>query len=472
MPPRRFRAPTGDGEVLADPPFAAVPDQIAANRRRLDAADVRVGGLPLPDLRRLARHEILALTGDRTASPDAPLLLAGHQPELFHPGVWVKNFALHGLARRVGGVPLNLVVDNDTLKAAAIRLPTWERWEPAAVRLDRLAFDAVRPEEPFETRAVADPGLFESFGGRVCERAANWGYRPLACQAWADALGPGTVGARLTAVRVAAERRWGCHNLELPVSRLAGTETFARFAGHVAADADRFRGAYNAAVRDYRRRNGLRSTRHPVPDLAADELPFWGTSGPDGRRTRATADTPPGHLRPRALTLTLFARLCVGDFFLHGIGGGKYDEVTDDIVRRYFGLEPPAYQVLSATLHLPLPHFPGTPAEVDRLDRLERDLHWNPHRYLSAEARAEHARLAAAEPADRRGRRQRTRDLRALAGRLRPLVAGRVEAVRADRERAKREAAANAILRRRDYAWVLYPEATLRPFLRRFLDVT
>ena len=38
-------------------------------------------------------------------------------------------------------------------------------------------------------------------------------------------------------------------------------------------------------------------------------------------------------LRPRALTLTLFARLCVADFFIHGIGGGKYDEVTDRIIR-------------------------------------------------------------------------------------------------------------------------------------------
>ena len=47
------------------------------------------------------------------ASADS-LLLAGHQPELFHPGVWVKNFALNGLARRHGATPLNLVVDNDT----------------------------------------------------------------------------------------------------------------------------------------------------------------------------------------------------------------------------------------------------------------------------------------------------------------------------------------------------------------------
>ncbi len=37
--------------------------------------------------------------------------------------------------------------------------------------------------------------------------------------------------------------------------------------------------------------------------------------------------------------------------------------------------------------------------------------------------------------------------------------------------RMRAEAAANAVLRRRDYSWVLYPEETLRPFLQRFLDV-
>jgi hypothetical protein len=33
------------------------------------------------------------------------------------------------------------------------------------------------------------------------------------------------------------------------------------------------------------------------------------------------------------------------------------------------------------------------------------------------------------------------------------------------------EVAANEVLRRRDYAWVMYPEETLRPFLQRFLEM-
>ena len=46
----------------------------------------------------LARREVLEAARQRAPTRTLPLLLAGHQPELAHPGVWVKNFALNGLA--------------------------------------------------------------------------------------------------------------------------------------------------------------------------------------------------------------------------------------------------------------------------------------------------------------------------------------------------------------------------------------
>ena len=60
-------------------------------------------------------------------------------------------------------------------------------------------------------------------------------------------------------------------------------------------------------------------------------------------------------VRSRALTNTLFARLFLSDLFIHGIGGGKYDELTDDLIRRFYGIEPPEFLILSATRLLPLP---------------------------------------------------------------------------------------------------------------------
>ncbi len=65
-----------------------------------------------------ARRELMEAAWDYTRSyrdvplppmaPDTPLLLAGHQPQLFHPGVWFKNFVLGRLAqqsRRRGDQP-------------------------------------------------------------------------------------------------------------------------------------------------------------------------------------------------------------------------------------------------------------------------------------------------------------------------------------------------------------------------------
>ena len=58
-------------------------------------------------------------------------------------------------------------------------------------------------------------------------------------------------------------------------------------------------------------------------------------------------------LSPRALTLTLFFRLLLVDQFVHGIGGGRYDQVTDRLIARYFEVEPPCFAVTTATVYFP-----------------------------------------------------------------------------------------------------------------------
>ncbi len=50
----------------------------------------------------------------------------------------------------------------------------------------------------------------------------------------------------------------------------------------------------------------------------------------------------------------MFARLVISDLFMHGIGGGKYDQMTDAIIRAYFDVPAPPMVVATATLRLPL----------------------------------------------------------------------------------------------------------------------
>ena len=527
MPPpsRRLHAPAADGAVLADPHFAAIPALVEENRRRLNRDDVVIGGLPLRELRALARREVLEVASGRREpavpdlasgrrepavpdlasgrrepavpdlasgrrepavparfeqpahagrSPDTPLLIAGHQPELSHPGVWVKNFALSGLARKLGGISLNLIVDTDTLKSTSLRFPVLAERGPEGIRLESVPFDRLDTQEPYTDRGVHDTARFEGFADRAAGLWARWGFEPLLAHVWPEVVAHAarTIGKKFTGARHEWERRWGCHNLELPVSRLAETNAFAAFARHILGDLPRFREAYNAAIRAYREANDVRSLNHPAPELGPDEAPFWVRTAA-GRRERAKPASGLESLRPRALTLTLFARVCLGDFFIHGIGGGKYDEVTDAIIRDYFGVEPPAYQVLSATLHLPLPGFPATAADLERAERRVRDLTWNPQDVLPPMLPAvrRKASLVAAEPprGERASRREWFRELHDLTEQMRPLVVGSLANAEADRERVRAEVRANAVLRRRDYSWVLYPEETLRPFLQRFL---
>jgi hypothetical protein len=496
---QRYRTPAQDGGVLADPSFDAIAAQLQDNRAKLDNATVLIDGTPLPEFRRQAIAEIAAaarhyLRAAGEPVPDrsvGPLLMSGHQPELTHVGVLVKTFALNGLARRHGLTPLNLIVDNDTAKNTSMRLAVIERiGNPSDVHLLSLPYDRFEGEAPFEERPILDSELFRTVVDRAMPATRNWGFAPILPEFWSEMLRQWhrtpILGEIVAATRRFWERRWGCQNLEIPLSALCTTNAFQRFARHLLHDLPRFHAIYNECVGAYRKRNGIRSRNHPVPDLARDgdvfEAPFWNMRNGQTRRARLMVrlgEVPIGSsLRSRALITTMFMRLCLADGFIHGIGGAKYDEVTDDIVNRWLGIEAPRFIVVTATLRLPLPRFPSTPGDLHNSRRLLRDLEWNPQRHLTAvahsnpdarQAVADKARLLGHEPNGKGERRVWFRQLRAATDQLRPFVAEQIEAANRLLERHECEAAANELLMRRDYPWCLFPEPVLRDFCQRLM---
>jgi hypothetical protein len=87
-------------------------------------------------------------------------------------------------------------------------------------------------------------------------------------------------------------------------------------------------------------------------------------------------------LRPRALITTMYARLVLSDLFIHGIGGAKYDELTDAIIRRFFGIEPPAYVTATATFRLPIDRPQVTIEDVREAAQTIRDARYRPEALL------------------------------------------------------------------------------------------
>ena len=534
--------PRADRTLLAVPDLEAAAVAGRANAAALADSAVDVQGRPLAWLRHQARSEAVRLAKEYTANvlddaqatadPAAALVVPGHQPQLYHPGVWAKNFAAAGLARRLGGGVLNLIVDNDLISRSAIDAPAGTRDMP---RRQPIAFDAPHAPLPWEGLPVADPTLFRSFGGRAAEQMRHWQIHPLVAEVWPAACrrldAGGSLPECLSAARHAAEVRWGVHNLELPMSRLCSTDPFLWVAGHLLAQLPRFAQTYNAVLAEYRQTYRLKSRNHPVPELEHRdnwiEAPFWVWRDAAPRRRRVFAkqagkqllladdagatfatlplspemdaccavevlrDLPARgiHFRTRALATTLFARLFLADLFVHGIGGAKYDEMTDRIIARFFGLPAPAYATVSASLFLPFAKpFDATPQTQRQLEAELRDIDQNPQRHLGSDSDdvvsrlvAEHDRLIAEQHAaqavhglTRSQRRSHTprnatrrRRLQQLAAELGPFAAEQRVRVTDELVAVRHARTANTLLASREFSWALYPNDELRPFMAR-----
>jgi hypothetical protein len=489
--------PATSPAVVATPPMATWLERARASRAALDAVTVPVAGIPLGDLRRMARREAVDLAARYTGELGVVLppitidlvLGAGHQPVLVHPGIWIKYLALARLVP-ADGIGLNLIVDSDTADTVAAEVPL----DDGRLRRDRVVLAQGGADEPFETIPAPTAAQWQAFLETIGARLRTIG-EPAIMEGWMRVRGvappdaaPGVAGA-VTAVRRRLEgpRPY----LDLPVSRLAGTRAFRVFAFAILSDARRFADVYNTCLAGYREHYGVRTSAQPFPDLAVGdrrvESPFWYVAGgrrwplfvdPAGRRLVAgdqDAGVLPGDpedpafalapIRPRALTLTAFARLAVTDLFIHGIGGGRYDRATDAIVRTFFGIVPPLYATVTATLFLPFAETGRRDAERGRLLRLLLDLRHNPDRFLEGDGAHQALvqekwelirALEGAGSLTRRERRAATQRIREVNQILQVAVAGRIAEAQEALQRLDRHQEDAEVTAYRGYPFLLH----------------
>ena len=174
-------------------------------------------------------------------------------------------------------------------------------------------------------------------------------------------------------------------------------------------------------------------------------------------------------IRTRALTTTMFARLLVGDLFIHGIGGAKYDELGDEVIRGFFGVEPPRYLTLSMTAHLGLPTSGATAEQLRMIQADLRDLDWNPDRHLPApiptvlEPLVAAKRAALALPvATHRERSARYFAIRRANEALRPVTRARSDSLRPRLDAVEESLRRDQVARSREYPFPIHSVTRLR----------
>ncbi len=452
----RLRAPKRHGQSLDIPAktevAALLRDSLAVRESAHQSASSDSKDFPLKELQTLARTEAIGLAIAWTnqylpveASLDAksfdataPIVFGGHQPTLFHPGVWYKNFRLHQITQASGATAINMVVDNDLSGSASIKFP---KMAEGRASFGLVAVDAPGPAIPFEMQSVVDREIFESFGHRAAGAIESFVSNPIIKKLWPEVIRAekllsqsplsATLGHSIAAGRHLLEHAHGLRTLEVPISRIAGSSSFAKFAGFLIKNLTTFQDTYNQAITRYRRKHGIRSSAHPVPELGRIEegdkqwleAPFWiwtdqspqrkpmyvrrigndlEISNPKDKLATVSTTALSSWLveqnqqiqatgrgifvRPRALITTMFARLLASDLFVHGIGGAKYDQLTDQIIVDFFGVDPPGYVTATSTFRLPT-NFPEIdPADITAGKQTLREMRFHPETFITPDS--------------------------------------------------------------------------------------
>jgi hypothetical protein len=383
-----WKAPQQDSERLVWPAAPSLPKAAAENARSLgDAHHVLIQRCPLPELRKIARQFI-------GHDHERLLIATGHQTELWHPGVWAKNALIDAVARAADGFALHLAVDTDAPKHLNIRWPGQSIPITDDARLADAPWSALL-DPPTPTHLAEIESALQS-------ASADFGYEPVAGQ-WIQSLRlavlEGLSGSDLSKSIAAASHQldWSLdlHYSIATLSPLLNSLPWLALVHHLLSGGPEFVRDYNDSLASYRSAQGIVSQSRPMPNLAVRdeqiEMPFWTDEvGQTPRRHRTTLTKRDGRwwlvdpasseaieldptlpadqaasklgmfltrhrlrITPRALTLMIFMRLLVADLFVHGIGGGRYDQITDLIIRKHFGITPPMFAVSTATLYLP-----------------------------------------------------------------------------------------------------------------------
>lgn len=251
------------------------------------------------------------------------VIMSGHQAELWHPGIAAKAFAMTHIAHACAGASAWVHVDQDANDPTRIAYPTrdlrmgtWAVSSQTASAKASLPATGSRPalREASVVPADVHPSVKTSYD-RMREAILRR----------AD-----TASLAAQFAELAFEPLSGLAQVDVPfmATQLASTPAFAEAVALMRADPHACAETYNAAAA------GVPAARLRALHISEQrvELPLWRVRTGMARLPVFASDLdriPAHELAPRALLMTALLRACACEVFIHGTGGGVYDQATD-----------------------------------------------------------------------------------------------------------------------------------------------
>jgi hypothetical protein len=412
---QQLTVPEEKNTIFVSPDFTGWPSLLLENtlilQKHLDLSK------PRRELLDIAENYTQAITLTSPSKNTIKNIIAtGHQPTWHHCGILAKNLITACFAENTGGCSIHLVLDHDACDTALVfpQIDNSGTWH-----FDKIAIEHGQNLLPLELRPPPPQEKIEKLINSIAHLLPN----QFCSNIWSEYLKHKAgkmpsfrnIADFITCFQSTLNSALGFNMMYLPVSQLSESDAFLDFAASIIADSLNFVRSYNNAISRHIEEKKLHSSE-TIRLLTVDysenlvELPFW-LLPPDGERmplyvktdksgkirfgeTFVNVDSPKNlknairqsncRLRPKAVTLTLFTRLFLADWFVHGIGGALYENITDHILNEYYKIKNLRFGVSTATMTLPIfEHTNSTTESIAELKHSLQKAKHNPERFIN-----------------------------------------------------------------------------------------
>ncbi|MAX26546.1 MAG: hypothetical protein CMJ19_18795 [Phycisphaeraceae bacterium] len=313
---------------------------------------------------------------------DGPIIATGHQAWFWHPGILAKDMAMAEAARYHGGDMLHLVVDHDVHPAMQMPIPI--RFG-AEVIDQEVQLAKVHEDLPIASQAPVDiKQVQDNLWYLKQEQSASLGRALLNMPSCCN------LAQQITVILTRLMKQWVGDVPVLYSTQLLELPSAKRYVDQMLDDPQSCARCYNNAV------NEVPNAGIAPLSMEMDrvELPLWLIQwGKPRARVYADIadeqaimvdeegnpiDRSEALLAPKALFLSALMRSIVSQLFIHGKGGGVYDQVTEIWWSQWNQPALNALAIASADLYMqwdvPLAHQEDVEQAVCHLHHLRHNI--------------------------------------------------------------------------------------------------
>lgn len=314
---------------------------------------------------RIAKEAGLSFKRDVSRKDDS-IVMSGHQPEIFHSGLFHKVRRLSDCVRDFPATGIQIIIDTDEGEAGRIIFP---RKDNFGLRYEIVSLSS--SEGLYLRQKLADRNVIVEAWRKIIEGLESSGseFSSTSANRARDiytSLGGVSVSAANSIVRSHFEDR---KYLELPLSRLFSLPAVAEELDKIISHPLNLVSSYNSTLDSYRKEHKIENPANPFPNLDVTdgkvELPVWAIDQSLETRQKVYIEFEENSFSvvianqvewkgdlsglqsgwaairskflfvPRGALITLFLRYLFSDLFIHGLGGARYDKFTDLLAKNY-----------------------------------------------------------------------------------------------------------------------------------------